>query len=102
MAGACKAAGKTLRKSRQNAGSHDPATLYTNRNQQNYKTYLLDRFLEHLDQISKDGDPLEVLDATFDYFRGWLVEGLGYGDGAKGGRPPFDPVSMFKAMILQA
>ena len=31
-------------KSRQNAGSHDPATLHTNRNQQNYKTYLLDRF----------------------------------------------------------
>ena len=57
---------------------------------------------EHLDQISKDA--LEVLEATvdFDYFRGWLVEGLGYGDGAKGGRPPFDPVSMFKAMILQA
>ena len=23
-------------------------------------------------------------------------------DGAKGGRPPFDPVSMFKALILQA
>ena len=55
---------------------------------------------EHLDQISKDA--LEVLEATFDYFRGWLVEGLGYSDGAKGGRPPFDPVSMFKAMILQA
>jgi IS5 family transposase len=24
------------------------------------------------------------------------------GDGSKGGRPPFDPVSMFKALILQA
>ncbi len=59
---------------------------------------------EHLERISKIGDPLEVLDATvdFEYFRGWLVEGLGYGDGAKGGRPPFDPVSMFKALILQA
>jgi IS5 family transposase len=59
---------------------------------------------EHLAQLSKHGDPLEVLDATvdFEYFRGWLVEGLGYGDGAKGGRPPFDPVSMFKALILQA
>ena len=34
--------------------------------------------------------------------RGWLVEGLGYGDGSRGGRPPFDPVSMFKALILQA
>lgn len=59
---------------------------------------------EHLDRISQDGDPLEVLDATvdFEYFRGWLVDGLGYSDGAKGGRPAFDPVSMFKALILQA
>jgi IS5 family transposase len=32
---------------------------------------------------------------------GWST-GLGYGDGSKGGRPPFDPVSMFKALILQA
>ncbi len=59
---------------------------------------------EHLERLSKVGDPLEVLEATvdFEYFRGWLVEGLGYGDGAKGGRPPFDPVSMFKVLILQA
>ncbi|MEM8821664.1 MAG: IS5 family transposase [Pseudomonadota bacterium] len=59
---------------------------------------------EHLERLSKDGDPLEVLEATvdFEYFRSWLVEGLGYGDGSRGGRPPFDPVSMFKALILQA
>lgn len=59
---------------------------------------------EHLERLSADGDPLEILEATVDfkYFRGWLVEGLGYGDGSKGGRPPFDPVSMFKALILQA
>ena len=59
---------------------------------------------DHLALLSKHGDPLEVLDATvdFEYFRDWLVEGLGYGDGAKGGRPPFDPVSMFKVLILQA
>lgn len=59
---------------------------------------------DHLEKLSKDGDPLEILDATvdFEYFRTWLVEGLGYGDGSKGGRPPFDPVSMFKALILQA
>ncbi len=59
---------------------------------------------EHLEKFSEHGDPLEVLDATvdFEYFRGWLVEGLGYSDGSKGGRPPFDPVSMFKALILQA
>ena len=59
---------------------------------------------EQLEALSAHGDPLEVLDRTvdFEYFRGWLVEGLGYGDGSKGGRPPFDPVSMFKALILQA
>ena len=59
---------------------------------------------DHLEQLSRNGDPLEVLAATvdFEYFRPRLVEGLGYGDGSKGGRPPFDPVSMFKALILQA
>ena len=62
------------------------------------------RLTEQLEALSRHGDPLEVLDATVDfgYFRRWLVEGLGYGDGSKGGRPPFDPVSMFKALILQA
>jgi len=59
---------------------------------------------EHLEALSRHGDPLEVLDAVvdFEHFRGWLVEGLGYGDGSKGGRPPFDAVSMIKALILQA
>ena len=59
---------------------------------------------DHLERLSQDGDPLEVFGATvdFEYFRGWLVEGLGYGDGSKGGRPPFDPVSMFKVLIVQA
>lgn len=59
---------------------------------------------DHLEALSKEGDPLEVLQDTvdFEYFRAWLVEGLGYGDGSKGGRPPFDPVMMFKALILQA
>ena len=59
---------------------------------------------EHLARLTEIGDPLETLEGTidFEYFRGWLVEGLGYGDGAKGGRPAFDPVSMFKALILQA
>lgn len=59
---------------------------------------------EHLEKLSEHGDPLEVLATTvdFEYFRPWLLERLGYGDSRKGGRPPFDPVSMFKAMILQA
>jgi IS5 family transposase len=59
---------------------------------------------EHLERLSQHGDPLEVLDETvdFEFFRGWLIEGLDYSDGRRGGRPPFDPVSMFKALILQA
>lgn len=59
---------------------------------------------DHLAALSKEGEPLEVLQQTadFEYFRAWLIEGLGYGDGTKGGRPPFDPVMMFKALILQA
>jgi transposase len=58
---------------------------------------------EQLARISACGDPLETLERTVDFetFRSRLVEGLGYGDGAKGGRPPFDPVSMFKLLILQ-
>ena len=40
---------------------------------------------DHLEALSKEGDPLEVLQDTvdFEYFRAWLVEGLGYGDGSK-------------------
>ena len=58
---------------------------------------------EHLEKLSAHGDPLEVLDGVvnFEHFRDWLVDGLGYGDGRRGGRPPFDPVAMFKALILQ-
>jgi transposase len=28
--------------------------------------------------------------------------GLNYGDGSKGGRPPYDPVMMLKILIIQA
>ena len=54
---------------------------------------------EHLERLG-NGDPLEVLEAVadFEHFRGWLIEGLGYGDCSRGGGPPFDPVSMFKAL----
>ena len=59
---------------------------------------------DHLEALSQHGDPLDVLERTvdFEHFRSWLVEGLGYADGSKGGRPPFDPVAMFKILILQA
>ena len=34
---------------------------------------------DHLEALSQHGDPLEVLERTvdFEYFRSWLVEGLG-------------------------
>lgn len=35
-------------------------------------------------------------------FRANLVEALAYSDGAKGGRPPYDRVMMFKILIIQA
>jgi hypothetical protein len=59
---------------------------------------------EHLDRLSKDGDPLEVLAGTVDFerFRPLLIRCLRNSDGAKGGRPPFDPVAMFKVLVVQA
>ena len=58
----------------------------------------------HLERLSKDGDPLEVLAGTveFERFRPLLTKGLGYNDGTKGGRPAFDPVAMFKVLVVQA
>jgi hypothetical protein len=35
-------------------------------------------------------------------FRADLVAALAYSDGAQGGRPPFDPVMMFKILVIQA
>jgi hypothetical protein len=59
---------------------------------------------EHLERLSKDGAPLEVLAGTveFERFRPLLTRGLGYRDGAKDGRPAFDPVVMFKVLVVQA
>ena len=38
----------------------------------------------------------------FELFRPDLEAALGYSDGAKGGRPPYDPVLMFKILVIQA
>ena len=38
----------------------------------------------------------------FDAFRPTLVAALAYSDGAKGGRPPYDPVVMLKVLVLAA
>lgn len=50
------------------------------------------------------GDPLERLAAVVDFevFRGPLVAALRRSVRGKGGRPPFDPVLMFKILVLQA
>jgi transposase, IS5 family len=54
--------------------------------------------------LSAAGDPLERLSALVDFelFRMPLIVALRRGSRAKGGRPPFDPVLMFKILVLQA
>ena len=57
---------------------------------------------DHLARLSATGDPLEALERHVDFeaFRTVLMEALGYGVRAKGGRPPYDPVTMFKVLVL--
>ncbi len=57
---------------------------------------------DHLARLSATGDPLEALErhVDFEVFRTVLMEALGYGVRAKGGRPPYDPVTMFKVLVL--
>ena len=54
--------------------------------------------------LSAAGDPLERLAAVVDFevFRGPLVAALRRSARGRGGRPPFDPVLMFKILVLQA
>jgi IS5 family transposase len=56
------------------------------------------------ERLSAGGDPLARLAAVVDFepFRYRLEKALKRSDGAKGGRPPFDPVMMFKTLVLQA
>lgn len=58
-----------------------------------------------LHALSKNGDPLVALNKHIDFetFRPFLAERLTFkGDKIKGGRPPHDPVLMFKVLILQS
>ncbi len=59
---------------------------------------------ERLKALSAKGDQLERLSAivNFELFRPDLVRAVPRSDGAKGGRPPFDHVFMFKVLVLQA
>jgi IS5 family transposase len=53
--------------------------------------------------LSETGDPLVKLASLVDFevFRPGLAAALQRSDGSKGGRPPYDPVLMFKALVLQ-
>ncbi len=55
-------------------------------------------------KLSEAGDPLErlVKAVDFEVFRHQLRAALNRSDRGKGGRPPYDPVLMFKVLVLQA
>jgi IS5 family transposase len=59
---------------------------------------------ERYARLSEAGDPLERLNAVvpWEVFRKPLAKALKRSDGAKGGRPPYDAIMMFKVMVLQA
>jgi transposase, IS5 family len=59
---------------------------------------------DRLKRLSDLGDQLESFRSAVDFemFRADLLAALDYSDGAQGGRPPFDPVMMFKILVIQA
>jgi transposase len=58
---------------------------------------------DRLKALSAAGDRLERLARGIDFelFRADLEATLARSDRAKGGRPPYDPVRMFKVLVLQ-
>lgn len=59
---------------------------------------------ERLQRLSNLGDQLEAYAKAVDFelFRAELETALAYADGSRGGRPPVDPVIMFKILVIQA
>ena len=59
---------------------------------------------ERLRELSAKGDDLEQITVLVDFamFRAELEQAVPRADGAKGGRPAFDHVLMFKILLLQA
>ena len=59
---------------------------------------------DRLERLTALGDQLlaygEAID--FELFRAELEAALGCSDGSKGGQPPYDPVMMFKILVIQA
>ncbi|MBS1045595.1 transposase, partial [Gluconobacter cerinus] len=58
---------------------------------------------ERLARLSGLGEQLEAFSriVVFEVFRPDLEKALACSDGSKGGRPPFDPVLMFKILVIQ-
>lgn len=59
---------------------------------------------ERYGRLSEAGDPLEKLNTVvlWGMFGKPLAKALKRSDGAKGGHPSYDPVMMFKILVLQA
>jgi len=59
---------------------------------------------ERLRRLSDLGDQLLAFARVVDFeiFRPELAKALAYSDGSQGGRPAFDPVMMFKILVIQA
>lgn len=60
-------------------------------------------FDDRLKRLSDLGDQLEAFGRAVDFeiFRPDLAAALNYSTGERGGRPPFDPVLMFKVLVIQ-
>ena len=58
---------------------------------------------DRLSRLSDRGDQLEAFSRAVDFerFRPDLERAVAYSDGRKGGRPPIDPVLMFKVLVIQ-
>ena len=58
---------------------------------------------DRLKRLSDLGDQLEAFRVAVDFetFRPELNAALVYSNGSQGGRPPFDPVMMFKILVIQ-
>jgi IS5 family transposase len=59
---------------------------------------------DRLKRLSDLGGQLEAFQSAVDFelFRPELNAALSYTDRSEGGRPPFDPVLMFKILVIQA
>jgi hypothetical protein len=55
---------------------------------------------DRLKRLSDLGDQLETFRSDFEPFRPELNAALSYTDRTEGGQPPFDPMLMFKILVI--